>query len=149
MHWTLALLIFLCGLCAGLNVVQFATTRTVRTVGLLICAAWAVQQAYWRRHGQDSIELFVACDALIIAWFLVERWLRRRQFDMRERIIAAAIPFTTALGAYAWLRGGHTVESWWANWTLVAGQMMLGLPTPRLQMIGGSVTHGSIRHGGA
>lgn len=149
LHWTLVLLIFLCGLCAGLNAVQLALTRTVRVVGLLICLAWAVQQGYWWATGGDSFALFVICDAAIIAWFLAERFLRHRDFDTRERIIAATIPLTTALGAYAWLRTGHTYSSWYINWLLVVGQMMLGLPTPRRQRIGGAVTHGSVKHGGA
>ena len=145
MHWTLALLIFLCGLCAGLNIVQLVTTRSIRTVGVLVCLAWAVQQGYWWRTGGDSIALFAVCDAAIIAWFLS----RRRAFDMGERLIAATIPLTTALGAYAWLRGGHTPASWWAGFCLVAGQMVLGMPTPRRQKIGGSVSHGSMRRGDA
>lgn len=145
MHWTLALLIFLCGLCAGLNIVQLATTRSIRTVGVLVCAAWMIQQGYWLRTGADSIVLFAVCDAAVIAWFLS----RRRAFDLRERLIAATIPLTTALGAYAWLRGGHTPASWWANISLVAGQMVLGLPMPGRQKASGSVSHGSMRRGGA
>lgn len=145
MHWTLVLLIFLCGLCAGLNAVQIATTRSIRTVGVLICLAWAVQQGYWLRTGGDSIILFALCDVAIIAWFLS----RSRAFDLRERLIAAMIPLTTAFGAYAWLRGGHTPTSWWANLSLVAGQMVLGLPTPKRQKASGSVSHGSMRRGDA
>lgn len=149
MHWTLVVLVFLCGLCAGLNIVQLAVTRTVRVAGLLICFAWAVQERYWWEHGYDSLALFVACDVAVIAWFLAEYFLRRRTFDRAERLIAATIPFTTALGTFAHLNGGHTPTSWWANISIVAGQMVLGLPMPRRQTIGGSVSHGSVKHGGA
>jgi hypothetical protein len=146
-HWTLALLFGLCGLCAALNAVQFAMTRTVRTAGLLVCAAWAVQQGHWWATGGDSLALFLTCDALLIAWFLS----RRRAFDLRERLVAAAVPLTTALAAFASINDGHTAASWWANYSLVAGQMLLGLPTPRKQPIGGAVSHGTLwraRRGG-
>jgi len=127
MHWTLAVLIALCGLCALLNLFQFAFTRTVRGAGLLICGAWAVQQSYWWTTGGDSFALIAACDAGIIGWF-VWRLYRGRTFDLGERMIAATIPLTTALVAFAWLNGGATTESWWANWWIVAGQMTAGLP---------------------
>lgn len=145
MHWTLATLCVLTILCAVANAAQWALTRTVRSSGILICSGWAVQQGYWWATGGDSIVLFAVCDAVIIAWFLS----RHRAFDMGERLIAATIPLTTALGAYAWLRGGHTPASWWAGFYLVAGQMVLGMPTPRRQKIGGSVSHGSMRRGDA
>lgn len=124
MHWTLVTLCLLTLLCAVANAAQWTLTRTVRSSGILICSGWAVQQGCWWATGQDSFVLFVACDAAIIAWFLT----RRRPFDIPERLIAASIPLTTGLGVYAWLHGGHTTESWWVNWWLVAGQMLFGLP---------------------
>lgn len=124
MHWTLATLLVLCGLCSVLNIEQWATTRSIRTAGVLICVGWLVQQAYWAMTDSDSLALFIVCDGVIIAWFLT----RRRRFDIAERLIAATIPLTTALGVYETLAGGHTATSWWVNWWLVAGQMLVGLP---------------------
>jgi hypothetical protein len=124
MHWTLVTLLVLCGLCAASNVVQFMASRTVQFAGILICAAWAIQQSYWWATGEDSLALFIVCDAAVIAWFLT----RRRRFGMTERLIAAAIPLTTALGVFAEINDGHTKASWWANYYLVAGQMLVGLP---------------------
>jgi hypothetical protein len=124
MHWTILVLCLLTFLCAAGNAAHWILTRTVRTIGILICSAWAVQQGYWWAAGEDSIVLFVVCDAAVIAWFLT----RKRRFDIAEKLIAATIPLTTALGVYAWLRGGHTATSWWANWWLVAGQMTVSLP---------------------
>lgn len=143
MHWTLAVLCLLCWACTALNIEQWATTRTVRTAGILVCLGWVVQQLHWAITGADSFALFVACDAAIIAWFLS----RRRAFDMAEKLIAASIPATTALGAYAWLHDGHTTASWWANWSLVAAQMTLGLPRMVLQPILPLVSHGKLRRG--
>ena len=117
-------LLAMCGLCAVMNAAQYAVTRTVRTAGILICLAWAVQEAWWWQAGHDSLALFVVCDGAIIAWFLT----RRRRFDTGERLIAATIPLTTALGVYAEAHGGHTTESWWINFYLVAGQMLVGMP---------------------
>jgi len=128
MHWTLATLCLLTILCAVANAAQWALTSTVRSSGILICSGWAVQQSYWWAAGGDSFVLFVVCDAVIIAWFLFERFVRKRTFDIPERLIAATVPLTTGLGVYAWLHGGHTTESWWANWSIVAGQMLFGLP---------------------
>lgn len=129
MHWTLATLLVLCGLCSALNIEQWVTTHSIRTAGVLVCAGWLVQQTYWAATGSDSLALFIVCDGAIIAWFLAGYFLLRREFDIAERMIAATIPLTTALGIYAWMRGGHTPESWWANWWLVAGQMLIGLPS--------------------
>jgi hypothetical protein len=124
MHWTIIVLCLFTILCGVANAAHWALTRTVRTVGILVCLGWTVQQSYWWATGYDSIILFAVCDAAIIAWFLT----RKRRFDIAEKLIAATIPLTTALGAYAWLHGGHTMESWWANWAIVAGQMAAGLP---------------------
>lgn len=130
MHWTLIVLLSLCGLCALANVISIAAARSLRVVrmaGVFICSTWLIQQGYWARHGEDSLALFIACDSILIAWFF---WAltHRQSFTVAERLIAATIPVTTAFGVYAWLNGGHTTESWWLNWWLVAGQMMLGLP---------------------
>lgn len=127
MHWTILTLWVLCAACLLLNAAQFAMLRTVRTAGVLICLGWAIQQGWWMANGDDSLALFIACDTAIIGWFLWRLWHRRR-FDMAERLIAATIPLTTALGIFAEIHGGHTVLSWWANWWLVAGQMAIGLP---------------------
>ena len=124
MHWTLASLCLLTFLCAVANAAQGAMTGTVRASGIFVCLGWAVQQGYWYRTGGDSIVLFAVCDAAIIAWFLT----RKRRFDTAEKLIAATIPLTTALGTYAWLHGGHTALSWWANYYIVAGQMVAGQP---------------------
>ena len=144
MHWTIALLFVLCGLTAALNIEQWAVTRTVRPAGILICTGWLVQETYWAYYKHDSFELFVICDALIIAWFLVGKFAGRT-FDRREVWIAVTVPATTALGAYAELNDGHTSVSWWTNWTLVACQVVWGMPTPRRQSIGGEVSHGRLR----
>jgi hypothetical protein len=144
-HWTLQTLILLCVAAAIFNVVEWLVARTVRVIGLLVCAGWSVQQCYWWLAGVDSLALFVASDAAIIGWFLWQRLARRRTFDVLERIIALSIPFTTALAAFQWLNDGHTVASWWANWWLVAGQMMLGLPVLKRQRGGGTVSHGQLR----
>jgi len=132
MHWSLAMLLALCGACLLLNLAQLAMHRTVRTAGLLICLAWGVQQAWWMAREADSLALFIACDGVIIAWFLWRHWLDQ-MFGLGERLIAATIPLTTALGAFAWLNDGHTWLSWWANWWLVAGQMIVGLPTANVR----------------
>lgn len=128
MHWTLATLLVLCSLCSVLNIEQWVTTRSIRTAGVLICAGWAVQQAYWAKTGGDSFTLFVICDAAIIGWFLWAKFSRHRVFDLGEKLIAATIPLTTALGAFAEINDGHTSVSWWLNRGLVAGQMLVGLP---------------------
>jgi len=124
MHWTLLVLVVLCGLSLALNAVRLCLLGSVRSAGLLICLGWGIQQTWWQATGGDSFALFVVCDAAIIVWFLT----RKRRFDIAEKLIAASIPLTTGLGVYAWLHGGHTTESWWAGWWLVAGQMLFGLP---------------------
>lgn len=127
MHWTLVALLGLCTACLATNAAQLASRRTLGVAGMLVCAGWAVQQGYWWATGGDSFALFLACDAAIIGWLLA-LWWRGHAFGVGDRLIAATIPLTTALGAFAWLNGGHTTESWWTNWTLVAAQMTLGLP---------------------
>lgn len=141
MHWTLQTLLWLCGACALLNAVQYALVGSVRTIGILICAAWGIQQLYWWEHHSDSLTLFIACDAAIIGWFLY----LPRAFDLRERIIAASIPITTAIGISGRLAGGLTESWWWLNISIVAAQMIIGLPWPKFQRLGGVVSHGPMR----
>ncbi len=124
MHWTLLTLLALCGACALFNVISYLRAGSVQLAGILICLAWFIQQSFWWATGHDSFLLFIACDLAIIVWFVRQR----RQFNAPERLIAATIPLTTALGFYAWLNDGHTVESWWANYWIVVGQMLFGLP---------------------
>lgn len=141
MHWTLQTLIGLCLACALLNAVQLVMVRSVRTIGVLICFAWVIQQSYWLKYHSDSLALFILCDVAIIGWFLS----RRRAFDLRERIIAAIVPVTTAIGGGGHLAGGLSENWWWFNWSLVAVQMVLGLPWPQLQRSLGSFSHGRLR----
>lgn len=145
MHWTLQILILLCVAAAIFNAVEWIVARQLRVVGVLVCAAWSVQEVYWWVTGGDSFALFVASDASIVGWFLWKRFMRQREFDLTERLIALSIPFTTALAAFQWLNGGHTTASWWINWGLVAGQMLLGLPLLKGQKVGGSLSHGKLR----
>jgi len=128
MHWTLTVQIALCGLCASFNGALWLHSRSFYSTGLLVCSAWAAQQGYWWGTGENSLVLFAACDAAIIGRLLWLRFAKQRAFSAGERLIAATIPLTTALGAFEALNGGHTWESWWANWYLVAGQMLIGLP---------------------
>lgn len=134
LHWTLIVLLALCAIDGALNLAAAWLARSlgaVRVPGVLVCAGWLVQQWHWWRTGGDSLALFVACDAAIVGWFLwAWRW-RGRRFTRQERLIALSIPFTTALGAFAWLNGGHTWWSWWANVLIVMAQMLVGLPMPR------------------
>lgn len=145
MHWTLQALMLLCVAAAIFNAVEWIVTRSVRVCGILICIGWGVQQSYWWLHGGDSFTLFVASDAAIIGWFLWQRFVRLREFDVLERLIAMSIPFTTALAAFQWLNGGHTTLSWWTNWSLVVGQMILGLPLLKRQKVPGALSHGKLR----
>lgn len=134
-------MIGLCLACALLNAVQLVMVRSVRTIGILICTAWVIQQSYWLATGGNSLALFIACDAAIIAWSLS----RRRAFDIRERIIVASILPTTAIGIGEYWAGGLSAGWWWLNVCIVAGQMILGLPWPRLQRSLGSFSHGRLR----
>ena len=128
MHWTLITLLVLCALCALSNIASIIFYRKKYMVGMLICLGWAIQQIHWTVTGTDSFFLFVFCDLSIIFWLLVLRFKYLDSFNPSERLIAASIPFTTALVTFAWLHGGHTTFSWWTNWWLVVGQMLIGLP---------------------
>lgn len=148
-HWTLIVLLQLCAGCLILNAVQWQLTRTVRMSGVLVCICWAVQQAWWLQTGDANPALMLACDALLIAYFIS----RYPSNDWTDWLIFALIPATMALYLPASLYG-QTVEGWWLNWALVALQMMLGLPRPASQHSLSFYSHGSrqlrgIRHGGA
>lgn len=134
-------MIWLCVACAMMNAGQWIMVRSVRVIGLLICSAWVIQQTHWMIHGGDSLPLFIACDAVIIIWFVS----CRRAFDFRERIIAASILPTTVIGVGGYLAGGLSSGWWWLNIGIVAGQMFLGLPWPQSQRLGGAVSHGRLR----
>jgi len=140
MHWTVALLLFLCAASVALNAAQWCMVGGVRMSGLLVCLFWAIQELHWWLTRDDSIVLFIACDVLLVAWF----WSRGAR-DWSDQAIAALIPPTTACVIFAGLRGGATVESYWINISMVAAQMLLGLPRTVIQKALGSFSHGPLR----
>lgn len=140
MHWTLLALIEICIGCIVLNAVQWILTGQVRLSGLLICGAWAIQQSYWAAIGHDSVAIFLACDAIILAYF----WFRKTANTMADWMAATCVVATVPIYMLAdyW---GQSDTSWWANWMLVAAAMIFSLPYAKGQKIGGAVTHGSLR----
>lgn len=144
LHWSLITLLELCFGCALLNYVQWRATGTVRVVGALICTGWAIQQTAWVVTGGANLLLELTCDVFILSYL----WKRRGANTKADWWIFAMIPATMAIYIPAALYG-PTWEGWWANRIIVAIQMMLGMPTPWRQKIGGSVSHGSVKHGSA
>ncbi|MFK4871681.1 hypothetical protein [Novosphingobium sp. ZW T3_23] len=140
MHWAVALLLCLCAASLVLNAAQQRMVGTVRVSGMLVCLFWGAQELHWWLAGSDSIVLFLACDLLLLAWF----W-RRGAVDWSDRVIAALIPPTAACVIFAWLRGGATPESYWLNISMVAAQMLLGLPRIVRQRASGAYSHGPLR----
>lgn len=138
MHWTLQLLIGLSLLCLAGNAVQAVMVRSVRSSGLLVCLAWAVQEAYWFITGGDSFALFLICDAILVWWFV------RHSSGEAERIAGALILPTTCLAVFQKLYG-HTETTWWVNYWIVAAQMALCLPRPKFQRSLHSYSHGRLR----
>lgn len=134
MHWTLQILVALCMACLFGNAVRVVSTGKVYFPGLLICAAWGLQQSYWFITGENDATLFLACDAAIIAT------LFRSLPSPREWLILGLFPVEWAAQAY-----GSGALSWWINWAAVALQMVLGLPWLASQSINHTVSHGPLR----
>ena len=128
----------LCFACIAGNAVQWHRTRTFRTVGLMVCGAWALQQFIWRQTGQDSLIVFAACDLAIIATAL--------RGDALARLIIALMPVGWACIALAWW-SGPSPSAWWINWGAVVLQMLLGLPWGVFENAGPNVSHGPLRAG--
>lgn len=140
MHWTLQANLWLCALCLALNAWQWSRAGSVRPVGMLICAAWAAQEGVWASYG-GSLPLVIAgglCDALIAVYAL-----RHCALPTTDRIVVALLPASFAAAVFAHV-DGHSA-SWWLSWSIVAAQMVLGLPRPKLQRIWGQVSHGRLR----
>lgn len=140
MHWTLQALIGLCIICAALNVAQKAMVGSVRLIGILICASWMIQQSWWAFTGSDNLVIILACDAVIAGWL----WSRWGCLDRAERIIAAILPVTVA--CYLWqFAFGESAMRWWLNWSLVASQMVIGLPSLNMGRGLHNYSHGPLR----
>lgn len=145
LHWTLLALLQLTAGCALLNFAQWRAVGVVRLSGLLICAAWAVQQTWWATTGDKSLALTLTCDGLLL-WFF---WSRRASNDWSDWLICALILATMTIYIPEYLNG-ETAQGWWLNTFLVMVQMVLGLPRGASQPIAGAVSHGRLRdHGGA
>lgn len=134
--------LWLCAACLILNIWQYRVVGSVREAGMLICAAWMLQEALWWSHIDSSAQLTVGalCDLLIALYVLTYV-----ASDKTDRIIIALLPATLACGLYAEWRGGHTTASWWLGWALVTAQMLIGLPRPKLQRSLKDYTHGPMR----
>jgi hypothetical protein len=136
----------LCALCLVFNAVQFRRVGCVRVVGMLICAAWFVQQTFWQSTGADFgdgwplLALEGICD-LLIAGYAVFR-LRVGRID---QFIIALLPATFACGVMMQLKFGNIQAIWWLNWFMVATQMIIGLPWVARQRSLGSYSHGPLR----
>lgn len=143
MHWTLLALLELCAGCVLLNLIQWRAVGKPRLTGILVCSAWAVQQVWWAIDG-NSLVLTLTCDVLLLWYFLG----RRASNHWSDWLICVLIPATMLIYVPEYLYG-QTVRGWWLNWSLVAIQMLLGLPMGSRQKIGGSVSHGELKHGGA
>lgn len=141
MHWTLLTLYALCAACIAGNTWQAWRVGSVRTIGLIVCGAWAAQQAWWWRGSGDSWWLFLAGDAAIL-WAV---WRGGREWSARA--IAALLPIGWACTGLQAING-PAAGAWWTGWAAVAAQMALGLPWPKLQRIGHNISHGSLRAGG-
>jgi len=100
MHWTLFIFSLLTGLTFFGAAMQWHLVRSV-PLGLWVCIAWMVQQAYWRITGGNSQVLFLLCDLVIIAlaWRVRARWQ------------AWAIICLTMCSVAGWQIGG--VFGWW------------------------------------
>jgi hypothetical protein len=140
LHWTLWVLIELSAGCALLNLAQWWAVGRVRPVGLMVCACWAVQQAWWMATGSDNLPLTLACDGLILVYLGVQ-WKGLSRVDMSIFVI---ILETMACYLPRYLIA-ESVGLWWLNWSLVALAMVLGLPMFKPQQIAGSVSHGPFR----
>lgn len=139
-HWTLLALYALCFACIAGNAWQARRVGTVRTVGLVVCGAWAAQQIYWWHYQSDSIVFFAICDAAIIGTV----WRGGREWTAKA--IVALLPIGWACTGLQALHG-PSPGPWWVSWAVVALQMVLGLPWPKLQRITPEVSHGSLRAG--
>src|SRR5688572_24496682 len=110
MHWTLQSLLAISAVCLIGNAVQSAMTGSVRMSGVLICSAWAVQQAFWALTGSDSLTLFLLCDAVLLAWFY------RHSRGVLEQAAGWLILPTMGSALFQHFNGGHTLFSWWLNY---------------------------------
>ena len=140
LHWTLIVLLALCAVILAANALVWRITGQVRAVGIALTLGWAVQQVWWWRTGADSLLLFALSDAVIVAVL----WRGGRHFT------DAAITFLLVAGwcvhaAIAWV--GLTAPFWWASWSIVAMQLVLGLPWPAFQPIHHTISHGPLRAG--
>lgn len=139
MHWTVQLMIALCAACAALNAIQAKRTGTVRVSGMLVCAMWAVQQTYWYSVRDDSLALFIACDAGLWVYFK-KAGTRCAEDDLIEALI-----WPTLACGIAMHFGGRTAPLYWLNWSMVLAQMLLGLPRPKWQRSLKDFSHGPLR----
>lgn len=140
LHWTLWALVELCFGCLLLNFIQWRAVGAVRLSGIIVCATWAVQQAWWASTGLNSLALAIACDSLILLFFLS----RRGANNASDWLIFALTPATMMIYIPEYL-GEQTVQGWWINWSVVVAQMILGMPRGSRQRIPLEVTHGPLR----
>lgn len=115
MHWTLQIFCLLTAFTFAGAIVQWALVRSV-PIGAWICGAWALQQVYWLANAEDSVALFLMCDAIIfsVTWALRGRWQARWIFGL------------TMLSIAGWVHGG-TFGWWWSTYCVMAS-MLLGMP---------------------
>lgn len=121
-HWTLALITFLATTLFVVLFVQWRFVGSVRLVGVLIGAAWVVQQAFfWVAGDELPVGLFIVCDALICGY------LWRSRFHWTDTAILVIYPVMWV--AYFTL---EPTPLWWFLYWLTITQMALAMPWPSL-----------------